>query len=98
MSEEKAAALGPATRAPDPRVGVVGDDPMLMLTGSDPGHHKVLARSGLALGDIDAFEVNEAFASVPLAWQAEFPVADAVLNPRGGAIALGTRWVLPGRG
>ena len=62
---------------------------MLMLTGPIPATHKVLARAGLSLSDIDAVEVNEAFASVPLAWQAEFPVADAVLNPRGGAVALG---------
>jgi acetyl-CoA acetyltransferase len=60
-----------------------------MLTGPIPATHKVLARSGLGLADLDAVEVNEAFASVPLAWQAEFPVADAVLNPRGGAVALG---------
>jgi acetyl-CoA acetyltransferase len=49
----------------------------------------VLDRSGIAIGEIDAFEVNEAFASVPLAWQAELGVPDEKLNPRGGAIALG---------
>jgi acetyl-CoA acyltransferase len=49
----------------------------------------VLSRSGLSLGDLDAVEVNEAFASVPLAWQAEFPVPNGRLNARGGAIALG---------
>jgi acetyl-CoA acetyltransferase family protein len=89
MSEEKAAALGLRPQARIHASSVVGDDPMLMLTGPIPATHKVLARSGLALGDLDAVEVNEAFASVPLAWQAEFPVDDAVLNPRGGAIALG---------
>jgi acetyl-CoA acyltransferase len=89
MSEEKADALGLRPRARIHASSVVGDDPMLMLTGPIPATHKVLARSGLALGDLDAVEVNEAFASVPLAWQAEFPVDDAVLNPRGGAIALG---------
>jgi acetyl-CoA acetyltransferase family protein len=89
MSEEKASALGLRPRARIHASSVVGDDPMLMLTGPIPATHKVLSRSGLALGDIDAVEVNEAFASVPLAWQAEFPVADAVLNPRGGAVALG---------
>ena len=85
MSEERAAALGLRPRARIHASSVVGDDPMLMLTGPIPATHKVLARAGLSLSDIDAVEVNEAFASVPLAWQAEFPVADAVLNPRGGA-------------
>ena len=89
MSEERAAALGLRPRARIHASSVVGDDPMLMLTGPIPATHKVLARAGLSLSDIDAVEVNEAFASVPLAWQAEFPVADAVLNPRGGAVALG---------
>src|SRR5690242_6449835 len=89
MSEEKASSLGLRPRARIHASSVVGDDPLLMLTGPIPATHKVLARSGLSLGDIDAVEVNEAFASVPLAWQAEFPVADSVLNPRGGAVALG---------
>ncbi len=68
---------------------VTGDDPLLMLTGPIPATHKLLARSGLSIDDVAAVEVNEAFASVPLAWQAEFGVDDARLNPRGGAIALG---------
>lgn len=89
MSEDKARALGLRPRARIHASSVVGDDPLLMLTGPIPATHKVLARSGLGLADLDAVEVNEAFASVPLAWQAEFPVADAVLNPRGGAVALG---------
>jgi acetyl-CoA acetyltransferase family protein len=89
MSEEKAAALGLRPRARIHASSVVGDDPMLMLTGPIPATHKVLSRSGLALGDLDAVEVNEAFASVPLAWRAEFPVPDGRLNARGGAIALG---------
>jgi acetyl-CoA acetyltransferase family protein len=89
MSEEMAARLGLRPRARIHASSVVGDDPLLMLTGPIPATHKVLSRSGLALSDLDAVEVNEAFASVPLAWQAEFPVADAVLNPRGGAVALG---------
>jgi acetyl-CoA acetyltransferase len=68
---------------------VTGDDPLMMLTGPIPATHKLLARSGLSLDDIAAVEVNEAFASVPLAWQAEFGVEEERLNPRGGAIALG---------
>ncbi len=89
MSEDRARALGLRPRARLYASSVVGDDPMLMLTGPIPATHKVLARSGLSLDDLDTVEVNEAFASVPLAWQAEFPVEDARLNPRGGAIALG---------
>ena len=62
---------------------------MMMLTGPIPATKRVLDRAGLKIDDIDAYEVNEAFASVPLAWAAELG-ADAVkLNPRGGAIALG---------
>ncbi len=61
----------------------------MKLTGPIPATHKLLARSGMTIDDIAAFEVNEAFASVPLAWQSEFGVADEQLNPRGGAIALG---------
>jgi acetyl-CoA acetyltransferase len=89
MSEERAAALGLTPRARVVATAVTGDDPLMMLTGPIPATHRVLARAGLGIGDIAAFEVNEAFASVPLAWQAEFGVADEQLNPRGGAIALG---------
>ena len=60
-----------------------------MLTGPIPATERVLARTGLTIGDIDAFEVNEAFAPVPLAWLAETGADPAKLNPRGGAIALG---------
>ncbi|SFP50138.1 acetyl-CoA acyltransferase [Geodermatophilus dictyosporus] len=89
MSEERAAALGLTPRARVVASAVTGDDPLLMLTGPIPATHKLLARSGLSLDDVAAVEVNEAFASVPLAWQAEFGVDDDRLNPRGGAIALG---------
>ncbi len=89
MSEEKAAELGLTPRARIVASSVVGDDPLLMLTGPIPATTKVLARSGLDLAQIDAVEINEAFASVPLAWQAEFNVAADRLNPRGGAVALG---------
>lgn len=68
---------------------VSGADPLRMLTGPIPATQKVLKRSGLSIGDIGAFEVNEAFAPVPLAWQAELGADDAVLNPLGGAIAVG---------
>ncbi|GAB3319272.1 thiolase family protein [Geodermatophilus aquaeductus] len=89
MSEERAGALGLKPRARIVASAVTGDDPVLMLTGPIPATHRLLARSGLSLDDVAAVEVNEAFASVPLAWQAEFGVDDARLNPRGGAIALG---------
>jgi acetyl-CoA acetyltransferase family protein len=89
MSEERAAALGLTPRARVATSAVTGDDPLLMLTGPIPATRKLLARSGLSIEDMAAVEVNEAFASVPLAWQAEFGVDDARLNPRGGAIALG---------
>jgi acetyl-CoA acyltransferase len=67
----------------------VGDDPILMLTGIIPATAKVLDRAGLTIGDIDAFEVNEAFASVVLAWQAETGADPAKVNVDGGAIAIG---------
>ncbi|MGW0246181.1 thiolase family protein [Nocardia goodfellowii] len=68
---------------------VAGSDPTLMLTGPIPATEKVLAKAGLALGDIGVFEVNEAFAPVPLAWLAETGADPAKTNPLGGAIALG---------
>jgi acetyl-CoA acyltransferase len=89
MSEAKAEQLGLRPRARFHSFSVTGDDPFLMLTGVIPATHKVLARAGLSIDDIDAFEVNEAFASVPLAWAREFNVDPDRLNPRGGAIALG---------
>jgi acetyl-CoA acyltransferase len=89
MSAERAAALGLRARARIVASSVVGDDPILMLTGPIPATTKALARAGMTIDQIDAIEVNEAFASVPLAWQAEFGVDEAKLNPRGGAIALG---------
>jgi acetyl-CoA acyltransferase len=89
MSEERAHALGLRPRARFHSFAVVGSDPLLMLTGVIPATEKVLARSGLGIDDIDAFEVNEAFAPVPLAWAQHFAVGPGRLNPRGGAIALG---------
>ncbi|MDR2279633.1 MAG: acetyl-CoA C-acyltransferase, partial [Gordonia sp. (in: high G+C Gram-positive bacteria)] len=66
-----------------------GDDPVIMLSAPIAATAKALKRSGLSIGDIGAFEVNEAFAPVPLAWQKETGASDAVLNPVGGAISVG---------
>ncbi|HSG78025.1 MAG TPA: acetyl-CoA C-acyltransferase [Acidimicrobiia bacterium] len=68
---------------------VVGSDPILMLFGPVPATKKVMDRSGLDLDDIDLFEVNEAFAPVPMVWMAEIGVDHGRLNVNGGAIALG---------
>ena len=68
---------------------VAGADPVLMLTGPIPATEKLLKRSGVALDEIGVFEVNEAFAPVPLAWQAEIGADFDRVNPNGGAIALG---------
>ncbi len=68
---------------------VAADDPVVMLTAPIPATARVLQRSGLSVGDIGVFEVNEAFAPVPLAWQVETGADADRLNPRGGAIALG---------
>ena len=89
MSEEKATALGLTPRARFRSFAVSGSDPEIMLTGPIPATHKALRRSGLSIEDISAYEVNEAFASVPLAWATEFNADPDKLNPRGGAIALG---------
>lgn len=88
-SREKADALGLRPRARFVAFSVVGDDPVLMLTGPIPATERVLRRAGLRIEDIDAFEVNEAFSSVALAWQRETGAPLDRLNPRGGAIALG---------
>ncbi len=89
MSAERAAELGLRPRARIHATAVVGDDPLMMLTGPIPATRAVLERAGLSIDDLDAYEVNEAFASVPLAWAAELGADDAKLNPWGGAIALG---------
>ena len=88
-TSEVAAARGWRPMARVHAVAVVGVDPVLMLTGPIPATQAVLKRAGLDLADIDTFEVNEAFASVPLAWLAETGADPARLNPDGGAIALG---------
>lgn len=89
MSAERAAELGLRPRARIHAMAVVGDDPLMMLTGPIPATRAVLERAGLSIDDLDAYEVNEAFASVPLAWAAELGADEAKLNPWGGAIALG---------
>ena len=88
-SEDAAARLGLRPRARVHSFAVVGDDPVLMLTGIIPATRKVLDRAGLTMADIDAFEVNEAFASVVLAWQAETGADLDKVNVNGGAIAVG---------
>ena len=89
MTEEKAAALGLKPRARIVDTCNVGVDPVLMLTGPIDATQRLLARTGLSIDDIDVFEINEAFASVVLAWQKEVGADPAKTNPNGGAIALG---------
>jgi acetyl-CoA C-acetyltransferase len=89
MTEEKAAALGLTPRARIVDTCLVGVDPVLMLTGPIDATQRLLARTGLSIDDIDTFEINEAFASVVLAWQKEVGADPAKTNPNGGAIALG---------
>jgi len=88
-SDNAARRLGLRPRARLHSFAVTGDDPVYMLTGIIPATRKVLDRAGLSLADIGAFEVNEAFASVVLAWQAETGADLAKVNINGGAIALG---------
>ena len=89
MSAEKAAELGVRPIARVHTVAMAGVDPVIMLTGPIPATERALKRSGLALSDIDAFEVNEAFASVLGAWYADTGADPAKTNVNGGAIALG---------
>ncbi|HKE72704.1 MAG TPA: steroid 3-ketoacyl-CoA thiolase, partial [Acidimicrobiales bacterium] len=89
MSEEKAAALGLRPRARFHTFALAGVDPIMMLTGPIPATQKVLDKAGLAVDDIDLFEVNEAFAPVLLAWEKETGGDLAKTNVNGGAIALG---------
>lgn len=89
MSREKAEALGVTPRARIIARTVVGSDPTLMLTGPIAATKKVLDKAGLTLEDMNRYEVNEAFASVPLAWQKELQADPDKLNVNGGAIALG---------
>ena len=89
MTADKAAELGLRARARIVDTCLVGVDPILMLTGPIDATQRLLARTGMALADIDVVEINEAFASVVLAWQRELGADLDRTNPNGGAIALG---------
>jgi acetyl-CoA C-acetyltransferase len=89
MTADKAAALGLTPRARVVDTCLVGVDPVLMLTGPIDATQRLLERTGMTIADIDLFEVNEAFASVVLAWQREVGADLDRTNPNGGAIALG---------
>jgi acetyl-CoA C-acetyltransferase len=90
IAEEKTArSLGLMSRAAITHFAVSGDDLILMLTGIMPATRKLLGRAGIGIGDIDAFEVNEAFASVVLRFLQAFNIDPAKVNVNGGAIALG---------
>ena len=89
MTAENAVAMGLRPIARYRAGAVTGADPVLMLTGPIPATEKVLHKAGVRIDEVGVFEVNEAFAPVPLAWLAETGVDEAKLNPLGGAIALG---------
>ena len=89
MSEEKCRALGLTPRARFVNFGLAGDNPQLMLTAPIPATHKALQRAGLTMADMDLTEINEAFASVVLAWEKELHPDMNKVNVNGGAIALG---------
>jgi acetyl-CoA acyltransferase len=89
MTSEKAAALGLTPIARIHTAVLAGVSPMPMLHAPMPATEKALAKSGLKIDEIGAFEVNEAFASVPLAWLKDLGADDKATNPNGGAIALG---------
>ncbi|MFZ5652751.1 MAG: thiolase family protein [Bacillota bacterium] len=89
MSMEKAQELGLRPRARIAARTVIGDDPVLMLSAPIPATRMALKKAGLSISDIDVYEVNEAFAPVPLAWLHDLEADPARLNPQGGAIALG---------
>jgi acetyl-CoA acyltransferase len=89
MEKQRALGLGLKPRALIRAVATVGSDPVLMLTGPIAATRLILQRAGLTLDDIDLFEINEAFAPVPMVWMQEFGVGHERLNVNGGAIALG---------
>ena len=89
MSAEKAKSLGLKPIAKVHTATLAGADPVIMLTAPIPATQKALQRSGLKIDEIGVFEVNEAFAPVPLAWLADIGADEKKLNPNGGAIALG---------
>jgi acetyl-CoA acyltransferase len=89
MTSDKARELGLTPLARVHTAVLAADDPVIMLTAPIPATLKALKKSGLSVSDIGAFEVNEAFAPVPLAWLAETGADQDRLNPNGGAIAIG---------
>jgi acetyl-CoA C-acetyltransferase len=89
MTEDKASSLGLTPRARIVDTCLVGVDPVLMLTGPIDATQRLLERTGRSIDDIDTFEINEAFASVVLAWAKETGADLERTNPNGGAIALG---------
>lgn len=89
VEENVASRLGLKPRAAITHFALAGDDPIIMLLAVIPATRKLLERAGIGIGDIAAFEVNEAFASVPLAWQKAFDADPDRMNAMGGAIALG---------
>jgi acetyl-CoA acyltransferase len=89
MTSDRARELGLTPLARVHTAVLAGDDPVIMLSAPIPATHKALKKSGLSVGDIGVFEVNEAFASVPLAWLAETGADPDLVNPNGGAIAIG---------
>jgi len=89
MSEERANALGLRPRARFHTFVVAANDPQIMLTAPIPATRKILEKSKLTLDEIDVIEINEAFASVVLAWERELHPDMEKVNPNGGAIAIG---------
>jgi acetyl-CoA C-acetyltransferase len=89
MTRAKADALGLKPRARVVDTCLVGSDPVLMLTGPIDATHRLLERTGMSMNDMDLTEINEAFASVVLAWERELSPDHEKVNPNGGAIALG---------
>ncbi|MDH3684143.1 MAG: steroid 3-ketoacyl-CoA thiolase, partial [Acidimicrobiia bacterium] len=89
MTADKAGELGLQPKAKVVDTCLVGVDPVLMLTGPIDATRHLLERTGRSMNDIELVEINEAFASVVLAWQRELDVDMDIVNPNGGAIALG---------
>jgi acetyl-CoA C-acetyltransferase len=81
--------MGLKPRARVVAMAVTGSEPTIMLTGPTPATRKVLARAGLTVGDIDLFELNEAFASVVMKWMRDLEIPEEKVNVNGGAIAMG---------
>ena len=88
-NEEGLRRIGATPRAAIRAMTLAGDDPVMMLAAPIPATRKLLERAGIAIGEVDRYEVNEAFASVPMAWLHDIEADPAKLNVNGGAIALG---------